>query len=946
LKIDLFNMEEFIELNHLQEVTSGVLFQRGGIPHPNGLISNEIFGITTKSRKETFAYINLHGYFFHPHIYKALKRLYRNVERIINGEEYYSIDKDGKLVKDDNGDTGLDFLYNNWNKIKWEYSIEQGMRNERIDLITKSKKNEIFIHYCLVIPAFYRDVTYSKSGSGETGNINQLYSQLIRYTNLVKDKDVFDFQFSATNFNIQNTLVEIYDYFKTKLEKKNGLLRKYLLGRNVDYCTRTVITAPTFHAERPEDMLTDFRHAAIPISQVCSLAYPFIMYWVKNFFERELIDNSQIANVVYGFNNADTGLVKLKDPSSTFNEKYFKKMIDLYIKDPESRFNKIEVPLEGTNKKGYLRFKGKILDPNTQVELATQANRYLTWTDILYMAAYDVTKDKFCLVTRYPLLDEFGIFLAEIRVVSTTKTIVASYNGQVYPWYPSIEFDVPADKMASKFIDSVQFSNSYLPGLDGDYDGDQTTVKIVFTQEANEECRRAMNSKSYFINASGKNIRKVENEAIQTFYTMTKEPKSSDRVLSNEDVEYFTSLKPGDITFSKLVEWFGNTVSIETIETTKPEEKVEKPKKASKSKYSCTDILTITPSEYPLVSSPTKTTLGRFIFNKLMIEEVGLGNILGYVNYVLDDGGFGKVENTITAGLKDDKVTVDQMYKYTDMRDWLGLQFHAVITTSFTPTILKVPPEVKKLKKELLEKYKNELANGDPKASELIEKELIAKTKEALKDDIGMDLYVSGARGSIGNNYKNMYLMRGAIKNEMYGGFNILTNALLDGLDKKDIPAHSNEIIGGAYPKAKGTAVSGYLSKELISAMQAEVLGPKDSDCGSLGYLTITIPQKGYDDFAYRYIIEGSKLVCLTNEVLPKYIGKTVKLRSPMFCVGYGNTKCLCNKCAGDFYYKLGKINIGLLCSRPAETTKRLGMKKFHENLVKSRQIDVDSMLL
>lgn len=146
--------------------------------------------------------------------------------------------------------------------------------------------------------------------------------------------------------------------------------------------------------------------------------------------------------------------------------------------------------------------------------------------------------------------------------------------------------------------------------------------------------------------------------------------------------------------------------------------------------------------------------------------------------------------------------------------------------------------------------------------------------------------------------------------------------------------------------KAKGTAVSGYLSKELISAMQAETLGEPDSDCGTLGYLTIKIPEKGYDDFAYRYIIEGNKLVCLTADILPRYAGKVVKLRSPMFCVGVGKNKCLCNKCAGDFYYKLGKRNIGLLCSRPAETTKRLGMKKFHENLVKSRQIDVDDMIL
>ena len=465
MKIDLFNMEEFIELNHLQEVTSGILFQRGGIPHPNGLISNEIFGITTRSRKETFAYIDLHGYFFHPHIYKALKRLYRNVEKIVNGEEYYSIDNTGKLVKDDDGDTGIEFLYNNWSKIKWEYSIDQGMRNERIDLVTKTKKNEVFMHYCLVIPAFYRDVTYSKSGSGETGNINQLYAKLIRYSGLVRDKDMFDFQFNATNYNIQSTLVEIYDYFKTKLEKKNGLLRKYLLGRNVDYCTRTVITAPNFHAERPSDMITDFRHAALPISQICSLAYPFIMHWVKNFFEREVID-VPLKDTIYNFSDTSSGTVQLADPALVFNEKYYKKMIDLYFRDPESRFNRIEVPLKGTNKKGYLVFRGKLLDPNTKAELATQANRYLTWTDILYMAACDVTKDKFCLVTRYPLLDEFGIFLAEIRVVSTTETVVASYNGQVYPWYPKIDFNVPADKIASKFIDSVQFSNSYLPGLD------------------------------------------------------------------------------------------------------------------------------------------------------------------------------------------------------------------------------------------------------------------------------------------------------------------------------------------------------------------------------------------------------------------------------------------------------------------------------------------------
>ena len=112
MQIDLFNVKEFVEINHLKEVTSPVLFQRGDVPDPNGLVSNEIFGVTTKSRKETFAYINLYGHFFHPHIYKAIRRMFRNIDRIVDGSQFYSIDDNGYLVIDEvAGDTGLERMY-------------------------------------------------------------------------------------------------------------------------------------------------------------------------------------------------------------------------------------------------------------------------------------------------------------------------------------------------------------------------------------------------------------------------------------------------------------------------------------------------------------------------------------------------------------------------------------------------------------------------------------------------------------------------------------------------------------------------------------------------------------------------------------------------------------------------------------------------------------------
>ena len=120
MKFDLLPFDEFADINHLKEVTSPVLFQRGELPHPDGLVSNEIFGVTMNDRKNTFAYIDLHAHFLHPHIYKVMKRFFRNIDKIISGTENYIIDKDGHLIQDDLGETGLEWLYNNWEKVKWD----------------------------------------------------------------------------------------------------------------------------------------------------------------------------------------------------------------------------------------------------------------------------------------------------------------------------------------------------------------------------------------------------------------------------------------------------------------------------------------------------------------------------------------------------------------------------------------------------------------------------------------------------------------------------------------------------------------------------------------------------------------------------------------------------------------------------------------------------------
>lgn len=468
MKMDLFNVDEFVELNHLQKITSPVLLQRGDIPHPEGLVSNQIFGVTPKDRKNTFAYIDLGHVFFHPHVYKIIKRFFRNVEKIVNGSMYYIVNTEGHLVVSDsiNGQTGVQFLYDNWDKIKWEYT-DSTARNERIDIVSKIKKNELFMTKQIVIPAFYRDVSSSASGGGSVQEINTFYSNVIRLASILKENDMFNLSLYSTQAAIQDLLVDIYDYFKSKLESKNGLLRKYLMGKNVDMCTRSVITAAAYHAERPEDLQVSLRYTGIPISQILSLCQPFIVAWVNRFVEQEIL-NAKDEKLLL---DPKTGKViskkELRSPESVFTDKFIRTKMNTFIKDPETRFDPIELPLMDGNI-SYLAFHGTRYNTANKDELAPTISRKMTWTDLFYMACEDVVKDKHCVCTRYPLIDQYGLFISRISVTSTSKTEPMQVGEKIYKFYPVIDSDLPKYRVGAMFIDSTTFSNSYLPGLDGD----------------------------------------------------------------------------------------------------------------------------------------------------------------------------------------------------------------------------------------------------------------------------------------------------------------------------------------------------------------------------------------------------------------------------------------------------------------------------------------------
>lgn len=139
-----------------------------------------------------------------------------------------------------------------------------------------------------------------------------------------------------------------------------------------------------------------------------------------------------------------------------------------------------------------------------------------------------------------------------------------------------------------------------------------------------------------------------------------------------------------------------------------------------------------------------------------------------------------------------------------------------------------------------------------------------------------------------------------------------------------------------------GTQDAGYLTKKFFAAYQSVQVDEPGTDCGSKRGLEFVLSEDDGDSYDYQYNIEGSKLVLITPENRSKYIGKKVKLRSPMYCSG----DKLCSICAGKRWEIMGIKNSGLTAGRVTNTLLNASMKNFHSAKVSLDRVNIDDLLV
>lgn len=466
LKLWNADIDAVIKINSLQEVTNPIALIRNQ-PTPDGILSYEIFGASSQSRKETMAYIDLHGHYMHPSAANKLKAYNKTLSTILFGNGSYSFDKKtGEFTKDDiNGSSGPEFLYQCWPYIK--VKEKETLTTKEIETFFKNDRDKLFITKFLVMPPFFRDKNEATGRQMSMSKINPCYNSIISYVqNMQNYTDLFGTMTHISQGRVQTLLCDIYDQIVIEKVKGNpskfGMMRRAFLSKNIDYSGLMVICAPILHTNELEEMQGRYGYAVIPLARACAMFFPFIVQALKKYFDRVFIQAGKIP----AYNKE--GQLEYVTIAESYDENYCTKLISRYINSPASRFDPVVTPPSDTHVQAKLAFTGRYYKDDAPPK------RAMTVTDLLYIVAKEELADKHVYVTRYPLDNYNGQFPARIELSTTIKTKPARFGEKIYQFYPVIEGDP-----SNVFVESFGISNTYLAEMGGDLTKVTTSLVMV-----------------------------------------------------------------------------------------------------------------------------------------------------------------------------------------------------------------------------------------------------------------------------------------------------------------------------------------------------------------------------------------------------------------------------------------------------------------------------------
>lgn len=257
----------------------------------------------------------------------------------------------------------------------------------------------------------------------------------------------------------------------------------------------------------------------------------------------------------------------------------------------------------------------------------------------------------------------------------------------------------------------------------------------------------------------------------------------------------------------------------------------------------------------------------------------------------------------------------------------------------FTPAgsekSMMTDPRMKAYRDGLFEKYKDQL--HDPAVFAMISRELEKMDRAWLADDPdSMNFYLKSKSFKIVR--RKLFETIGADAGFNEGvNVNPVKRSLTEGWDDKDFAQLNDVQRAGSYSRGAETALGGEQVKWLLRASSNLLV--TEEDCGSTLGVEHVITE---NMVGFTAIKADGKQEVLNKETIAPYLGKVLKLRSPMFCKLPKTDYC--KVCVGP-RLSLNPTSIFTSISRIGDVMLSISLAAAHSTAVETEKLDTATFL-
>ena len=310
-------------------------------------------------------------------------------------------------------------------------------------------------------------------------------------------------------------------------------------------------------------------------------------------------------------------------------------------------------------------------------------------------------------------------------------------------------------------------------------------------------------------------------------------------------------------------------------------------------------LLTITKGEFPNLQKDRATvTYGNLLVNFTSVIWP-FGNKVPYQEGEITASG---MEALIVRRLRDtpeegqareDKfIYVDEYLKFANSMFYLaGLS--QICVPAGSVKAMTSSPDIIPLRNKLIAENKDRLHDAATVAK--IDAELVKADKAWIKGDAAEHFFLSGKAYNIIR--KKLFLQMGAEMGlDESQNVEYIPQSLAEGWDISKFPAMNNTLRAGSFNRGAQTMLGGESVKWLLRA--SSNMSVTMDDCGSkLGNLAV-ISEGNKSKWVGFSIVGDQGPIKVTEENVGSYLGKTLMVRSPMYCKAPKTD--FCKICVGD----------------------------------------------